>query len=508
MFKNNTSINIRKIIILTTWLFLFLTSLFTQSKFDYQWVFSDPDKDAMILNFNNGKLSIEKEIANMYIHGPTISICDETGELIFYSNACEIRGRDHKILQNGEQLNPGEIHDEYCPDFYISGHQSLVCLPHPGKKDAYYMFHERLGWTPHPNSTIRVTDLFYTQIEKENGSNKWIVTRKNQSLISNPELAPRALAAIKHHNGNDWWLMSTVYERPEFMRFWIKEDSIYGPFFQTINDTFNARQQSGACFSPDGKKYAHYNQEDGLSVFDFDRNTGLLSNKKTVKLTGKYFYGGLAISPNSRFAYVCAFEKLYQFDLTSNELEKSKTLIATFDGIASPNPPFFNYFVFAQLGPDCRIYIGALNGSNDIHVIMEPDLPGKDCNFVQHGLKLPNLHGGAMPFFPLYRMDEATICDSTILSPQITWTKSNILKPVKIFPNPVIDQIELNFDPKGQKDIQFNLITQDGIIIFSKTLNATLTNHTFDFKSIHPGFYYYQIRCTTSVLQRGKIIKQ
>jgi hypothetical protein len=115
MFKNNTSINIRKIIILTTWLFLFLTSLFTQSKFDYQWVFSDPDKDAMILNFNNGKLSIEKEIANMYIHGPTISICDETGELIFYSNACEIRGRDHKILQNGEQLNPGEIHDEYCP---------------------------------------------------------------------------------------------------------------------------------------------------------------------------------------------------------------------------------------------------------------------------------------------------------------------------------------------------------------------------------------------------------
>lgn len=334
---------------------IFIDQLSAQSKYDYQWVFSNSARDAMVLNFNNEKISFDTGIADMYMHATSISMSNESGELIFYSNGCDIRGADHKILENGDQINPGEIHDEYCRNGYISAHQSMICIPHPGKKDVYYLFHQRLAWTPLPNSTIRVTDLFYSIVLKDRLRNKWIVTQKNQSLISGLMLPPANLVAVKHVNSKDWWLMSPVYEKPEYIRFLIREDSIYGPYYQTILDTFDVHQQSGVCFSPDGKKYAHFTQKDGLSVFDFDRNTGLLSNEKHVNLTGKYIYGGLAISPNSQFIYVCIIDRLYQFDLTANDLEKSKILIATFDGKATPRPPFYNYFVLAQLGPDCRI---------------------------------------------------------------------------------------------------------------------------------------------------------
>src|SRR5690606_1739043 len=118
---------------------------------------------------------------------------------------------------------------------------------------------------------------------------------------------------------------------------------------------------------------------DLLSVYDFDRCTGLMSNPTQFVYGDSAWSGGVAISPNSRYLYVSHYNYIFQFDLWADDLLSSKDTVAIYDGYLveiTPTSQLPTRFFLMQLGPDGRIYINCPAGVNVLHVIENPDLPG------------------------------------------------------------------------------------------------------------------------------------
>src|SRR5690606_1303784 len=209
--------------------------------------------------------------------------------------------------------------------------------------------------------------------------------------------------------------------------------SIDTVFVQAIGDTTYRGGAAGqAAFSPDGSMYARYNPLDDLSLFDFDRETGLLSNYRKIHVADSGNIGGVALSPNGRFLYACARLDMYQFDTWADDIGASKVHLGHFDDHFDPFPATFYHM---QLGPDCRIYIGSSNGVKAMHLIHEPDKKGHACRFEQYAFHFPVHNTTTMPNFPNYRLDIAPVCDPGIATGFFTPGHATTT-PAQIYPNP------------------------------------------------------------------------
>ncbi|MBK8193439.1 MAG: hypothetical protein IPK76_09565 [Lewinellaceae bacterium] len=181
------------------------------------------------------------------------------------------------------------------------------------------------------------------------------VVYKNKPVMEDT-LAPSELTAVRHANGKDWWIITPQYQKPAYYVFLFTKDGIVDTLEQTIGVPYDIGGWQ-CIFSPDGAKFVRYGIYDDISIFDFDRATGQLSNFKFIPLEEETYQGflpvfpGCAISPNSRFLYIAAQYSIYQFDLWADDIEASKQLIAIYDNFYSPYPTTFNTM---QLGPDCK----------------------------------------------------------------------------------------------------------------------------------------------------------
>jgi hypothetical protein len=130
---------------------LVATTLGGQSKHDYNWLMgveqtTDPTfpiNCMNLLNFNDEELSIEKLQVDYPMYLSNASISDNDGNLLFYTNGCDVKDRQHNIMPNGDGLNPGIIHDDFCPD---AGYTSdgIIILPQPNV--AVALLHEHFSF--------------------------------------------------------------------------------------------------------------------------------------------------------------------------------------------------------------------------------------------------------------------------------------------------------------------------------------------------------------------------
>ena len=195
------------------------------------------------------------------------------------------------------------------------------------------------------------------------------VVEKNVRLTSKRVDQP---TAVKHANGRDYWLMVPSDTGFTFYTYLLGSFGIIGPNPQYVpNDEPIIAPASQNLFSPDGSIFANYttrtyqNHFSGIRIFDFDRCTGLLSGQSEVNFSPDFARDlqilgyGAAISPNSRFLYLCSWRRVWQFDLWADDLKASAEVVAEYDGHQSP---YGSYFYLMQLGPDGRIYINCTNG--------------------------------------------------------------------------------------------------------------------------------------------------
>ncbi|NUQ25936.1 MAG: PKD domain-containing protein [Saprospiraceae bacterium] len=394
--------------------------LLGQSKQDYIWLFGydswaateNPIFGGSVIDFNQDPPATFIDLRDMNINATLASICDTAGNLLLYSNGIYIANAQHDTIANSEGLNPGGTlgFDSYG----MRLPQGALLLPLPESESEFVLLHE--GYKvianppPLPGIDLACGPFYETRIDMSLNGGAGGVIYKNY-IILDDTLDAGKLVATRHANGRDWWVVLPEYDSPRIYRFLLSPGGIQILPPQILEDTlWNGLGQ--AVFSPDGSKYVHLSLYDWgnnfLTIFDFDRCSGIFSSIGQINYAETDAHGGVAISPNSRYLYLCAQQEVYQFDMWANDIEASRGTVAVYDGYFEPIPGFNDSvamtFFFAQLTPNGKIVIGQGSTVRSLHVINQPDLPGEACEVLQHAIMTPTLKGPALPNYPNFRL--------------------------------------------------------------------------------------------------------
>ncbi len=410
-----------KHILITLVLLFYYCRLNAQYSHDNDWV---ADGQFGHLKFSFSADGINKELIN----SPNnisfgFSMCDSTGNFLFYSNGCNIINANDNSVVIGSELNKEDPFLSFsCSEEalgYPTGFGS-ICLPDPAGGNQYIIFHEQFR-------DVQNLDLLCTIVQVKSGEHV-VIKSINQALLPGDALADQIMA-VKHGNGRDWWLLVPQFHTNRFYRFLIAPEGIFGPMQQDEGPAISHLYWGGQpCFSPDGKHYVRTVPREGAYLYDVDRCTGLLSFRELLQAKDTSLLIGASFSPNSRFLYLSPWNKLYQFDLSAEKVSDSRVLVDKYDGFKEPLeliPCFFQHI----MAPNGKIYISTCQGTKYMHVIEQPDFPAPECHFVQRGLNFDWAYAVGSPNFPHYRLGAIanSPCDSIGQPP---------LDIISLYPNP------------------------------------------------------------------------
>lgn len=504
------------------WIFMTIIPLSTivaQIKGDYIWVAGSQKNytetggyDGHKMDFNKDTMTVSYCKLPLGTDGNKASICDDYGNLLFFSNGRAVMDANLSIITNGSDINDGEWVRRYWPDpgDGFPGFQNIMFLPDPKTSSGFYLIHKAPVYKPPAKDSFEIR---YSYIEYDALTLTSAVTLKNIKFYDKNNLLGNYLTAIRHQNQRDWWVLQPVLG-DSILTFLIDDAGISLSQVQPSHQIFDKRKSSSsgtAKFSPDGTKYALYNYFDQLHIYDFDRETGRLSHHQKINVIPEddidresYNFASVEWSPNSRFIYAASDYWLHQIDTWESDPNKKIVLIDTYNGTKDP----FSTLLFLMVqGPDCKIYMCPKSGSFSIHVINHPDEKGKACDFVQNGIKIPNSHGRSLPNFPRFRVDEAQKCNPGITS--VFGHQVYYRRPLEVFPNPARNIIHFkDFSLPVATDLY--LYDMNGSALIQSRLPADQLPDALDISRLPAGRYnleIYPVGSTERVFYGTQFIK-
>lgn len=464
--------------------------LFSQ-KYDNTWIFGACNGCDNMRPFGNTDITfyqnkVDTHYKNRYVEfdRASMSISDPiTGDLQLFSNGCSVFDADNNKIKLTDTLNPGQVFNDWCQVGYPLSKAGFF-LPDLSDPNSYYLLHlneiykDPIGYFSNY--------LYATKLKKK--GNSWEVESLRDVLHDGP-MFTHSIEVVKHANNKDYWILYSNYNSDTLYRLLFTEKGFISRDFQLVNIPRGQWDWgSSTTATSDGTKYIRIDLRSGLTIFDFDRLTGLVNNMRFYKIwipeseVNNLQIMELSVSPDSRMLYVSTPFSLWQFDLYSNDIEKSRILIDTFDWFQAP---FGTTFFRHQLAPDGKIYLNCTNGDNYMHIIHKPNLRGKDCMFKQHDLLLPTYNAFTLPYFPNYRLGVTN--DSN----------DSEIDKVKIYPNPVRSYLRI------EKPIYYKVRFLDctGKIIFETYKNEIRV------EDWPQGLYYAQILNGIDKARSIKIVK-
>ncbi len=361
------------------------------SLYNANWLWSGSDTSdlqlaSLQIEFDStGNYTIQQQDFRHWIGTQNITMSDRDGELIFYSNGCQVNTAEDELMVNGDSLNYGDVYEDLCNrtrPFYFSA-QDMFSLPAgiSSSDGCYFLFHKRSKFLFEPAFHLITDAILLTRICPEPMSGELIVTSKNEPVVLDTNIVSGNFTATRHADGKQWWVITADAIGNSFFTILIDSLGVKSVFNQTIGDTTSRSNSGGqAKFSPDGSKFAMFHSKSGGFLFDFDRWTGQLSNYQSFgPIDSNSIIGGCEFSPSGRFLYVNTSVRAYQYDLFASNIPESEVLIGTYDGFVSP---FQTRFVHMERTPGNQIFMIAQSQVNVLHVIRQPDRKGEDCEFV------------------------------------------------------------------------------------------------------------------------------
>jgi hypothetical protein len=414
------------------------------------------------LNFNSSPpttFSMNKPINILCTNS---SICDTSGNLLFFTNGMFVFDKNGNQMPHGDSINYNDYYDMLLGlpggNYYPLSH-SIVTLPSPNKSNEYYIIHQKYR---HEGDRF-IVYLNYSLIDMNLNNGLGDVVKKNIEILRYDTIC-RGIAATRHANGKDWWILARTQFKDQFYAVWLN-DTGFSVNAQTITTLDPLKAVAGsALFSQDGSKYYELfdtintqNKLRYLDSFDFDRINGKLLNYKRIQLSDSISMCGnvvTTLSPNGRYFYTGDGFKLYQFDLQAVDVPSSRILIANWDSTYI-NGDMTGFF-FSTLGPDGKIYIS--NHTKYIHVINEPDSPGMLCDFVPYAILMPGFQA-PFPVFPNFRLGPLVGIDEIYKPKPFT---------VQAFPNPSNSEISFSTQiSNNTQPMQFQIINAIGQLVYS-----------------------------------------
>jgi PKD repeat protein len=346
-------------------------------------------------------------------------ISSEDGLLQFHSNGMQIFNGLYEVMPGGDTIAYGDFWTRWV--LPSNGHlvgmpiiQGSIALPLPGHPQRYLLLYETADvevLLPTPSH------LFAAWIDMQDLHGQ--VLAKDHVVIHDT-LTWGKIAACQHANGRDWWVVVPRRIGNGYYSILVDETASLPVAYQEVGEApFSGFGIGQAGFSTDGTLYyrcegSSTGETGGLmSVYDFDRCTGDLSNHRWWH-NSVYSFPGSAISPNNRYIYSTDAFEVWQFDLLAQDIPASRVTIAAWDGYVEPGW-FRTLFSLMCLAPDGRIYMIPPTGSSRVmHVIDRPNEYGEASRVLQHHIKLPTANRRTLPNYPNFRLGplDGSACDT------------------------------------------------------------------------------------------------
>ncbi|MDQ3073728.1 MAG: hypothetical protein M3Q97_10755, partial [Bacteroidota bacterium] len=293
-------------------------------------------------------------------HEACASIADKDGKLLFYTDGETVWNQRHEMMVNGSAI--GGSHDAA---------QGCIILPMPGSETIYYII------------TNNKTSLSYSTIDITMNGRLGSVTAKNIHLRRSTN---ESLAAVRHCNGKDIWILTHGYNNTYFFTFLLTDTGI------TAGPSTSVGGITGSGFgmikiAPKGDKLATFISTpffQSLSIFKFDNATGIVGPVIVDLISdfGDFFFNyGFEFSGDGNVFYANSVNaELYQFDLTAGDSTAIQRSRIDISGVVS-------YAYGLTRGPDGKIY--QTGGRWDkLSVINDPNAKGTACQYTPLSIDL------------------------------------------------------------------------------------------------------------------------
>ncbi len=254
------------------------------------------------LKFTSSTMDTSYHFREMNFRETNAVITDKNGKLLFYSNGEYVANALDDTMKNGKGLNPGWYVNGVTP-WGLSIWQGNLVIPFPADSNRYYLFHNTAIYNTN-FGFISAVQLMYSTINMKQDSGRGRVMLKNEIIVD--DSLGGTISGVKHGNGRDWWVVCFKSNSNQIFTLLITPQGIQGPFTQIFGDSIYGA--NGQCvFSPDGNRFARHNRawpHHDLSIYDFDRCTGLFSNPINIQMTdSNYLTAGVAFSSNGKYLY-------------------------------------------------------------------------------------------------------------------------------------------------------------------------------------------------------------
>ena len=366
------------------------------------------NNDGTVTPLSNGRLDTFEGCA---------SISDAAGNLVLYTDGIRVFDRNHNTMQNGNNLYGDP-----------SSTQSAIIVEKPDDPNILYIFTvdtKTFQEDPDRGLNYSVVDL---SLNGGNGA----ITQKNINLLA--DCSEKISAVVKDCFDKSIWVVTLGFDSDQstsFDAYYAYEVSNLGinptPVKSTFADLEIMDPRGYLKFSPDGSILAAAHAFSGLHLYDFDINTGIVSNPQIIEIsdenTSSY---GIEFSPNQQFLYVhssgiqdpdapqAPSSSLLQYNLTAADVSSSEQVLdkrSIFRGAL-------------QLGQNGKIYRtiaqSYLEGTPYLGVIENPNEAGNAANYVHNAVFLNNRNAtqGLPPFIQSFfdRIDLVRNPDGTTSS--------------------------------------------------------------------------------------------
>ena len=451
------------------------------------------------LHFQNGVPSVHSANLNMNFEAAVAVASDTLGNVLFYSNGCQIRGTDGELLENGDGLNPGALHDWTCAQVGYTATRSMTALPLPGHPSRWIILH--LGGNYDPSRKMVYGPLYLTEIDMAANGGQGAVTNKNV-VVADGDLEPFAI--VRHGNGRDWWVVMPEYGTNRYQIRLLSPQGLSVAPVQAIGHAICCRRVGSATFSPDGSKYARTNSCQAV-VMDFDRCTGVFSSPVPLQReAGMLGGGGLAFSPDNRWLYATTDLCVFRADLSGampflDSLYKRPYAFVD-------EPPISQYvygtsLTYMQTAPDGSLYMAARHRERYYPRFTIQD---EAYAFEPEGFKLPVPAVRTLPHFPNFRLFDlkGSLCDTLGINGSVsTSIPTGEGFTVRFSPNPFDEQLVVS----ASEDGLLRIFGTDGRRAFSLGLHTG--ENRINTTGLEDGIYIWQVVSESRSIQVGKLVK-
>ena len=432
------------------------------------------------LHFSNGAVSAITD-GELVAEEGSATMSDSIGNLLFYTNGVTVWNKNHQIMTNGTGL--------WGDTIMLSTTQAAIIIPQPQSDSLYYIFtvDGQAGyWGSYGGIAYSVVDM---SLQGGNGE----VVIKNTPLLT-PTC--EKVAAVHHSNGNDIWILTQQWgTNAKYAWLLSSAGLISTPVISNLGmvqfNNWNANDyaQGYTKFSTDGSKYACVISNAGIiEVFDFNENSGLLSNLVTINVLDALY--GLEFSPDGNRLYATTWSsKLFQWDLTLGSeilINSSQTLIHQ-----TPFSPIIDHLGALQIANDCRIYVS--RSIDTLGVIQDPNLLGTSCNYIHNAI---NLQGNENEYgLPNFIQSYFKGCSTTGIN------TVPVQNPISLFPNPANTEVYIR-GIDGNHSIDLTVFHVSGKVVMMKNV---LQGDQIDIENLDSGIYFYKM-VGSDFQSMGKIV--